>query len=78
MGFGFGGKKGNSRRRLGSGALRPIGRRVRPIGDGVQPIDTPIKAVDTAVSGTSGVRGRVGKKVRSIDKPVKNIFDPLS
>lgn len=78
MGFGFGGKKGNSRKRLGVGAIRPIGRRVRPIGDGVKPIDRPIKAIDTTVSGTSGVKGRVGKRVKPIDKRVRNIFDPLS
>lgn len=74
MGFGFGGKKGNSRKRLGVGAVRPIGKRVRPIGDGVKPIDTG----DLTMKGTSGVQGRVGRKVKSIDKPVKNIFDPLS
>jgi len=74
MGFGFGGKKGNARKRLGVGAVRPIGRRVRPIGDGVKPIDTG----DLTMKGTSGVKGRVGRRVKSIDKPVKNIFDPLS
>ncbi len=74
VGFGLGGKKGNSRRRLGVGAVKPIGRRVRPIGDGVKPIDTG----DLTVKGTSGVRGRVGRKVKAIDKPIKNIFDPLS
>ena len=74
MGFGFGGKKGNARKRLGVGAVRPIGRRVRPIGDGVKPIDTG----DLTMKGTSGVKGRVGRRVKPIDKPVKNIFDPLS
>ena len=78
MGFGFGGKKGNSRKRVGVGALRPIGRRVRPIGDGVKPIDTPIKPIGRSVKGTTGVSGRVGRRVKPIDKPVKNIFDPLS
>ncbi len=72
MGFGLG--KGNSRKRLGAGALRPIGRRVKPIGDGVVPIDTG----DLTMKGTSGVKGRVGKRVKPIDKPIRNIYDPLS
>jgi len=61
--------------------LRPIGRNgVRPIDrprravDGVKPIDTG----DLTMKGTSGVRGRVGRKVKAIDKPVRNIYDPLS
>lgn len=72
MGFGFGGKKGNSRKRLGVGAVRPIGRRVKPIDRNgrrlgrngeVQPIDRPI-------TGVSGVKGRVGKRVKTIDKGI--------
>ena len=68
MGFGFGGKKGNSRRRIGTGAVRPIGRRVRPIGDGVKAIDRPI-------SGISGVKGKVGRNVKSINRRVKDADD---
>ncbi len=78
MGFGFGGRKGNSRKRIGAGAVRPIGRRVRPIGDGVKPIDRPIGAIDRPISGMTGVKGRVGRNVKSINRKVKNsddIFD---
>jgi len=72
MGFGLGGKR--KVRPIGRNGVRPIDRPRRAVGDGVKPIDTG----DLTMKGTSGVRGRVGRKVKSIDKPVKNIFDPLS
>lgn len=40
-------------------------------GNAITPIDKPI-------TGTSGVKGKVGKVVKPIDKKVKNIFDPMS
>jgi hypothetical protein len=36
-----------------------------------------VKPIDKAITGTSGVKGRIGKVVKPIDKKTKNIFDPL-
>ncbi len=74
MGFGFGGKKGNSRRRLGAGtrAVTPIDKNgKRTVRGLVQPIDTPI-------TGISGQKGRVGKPVKAIDKRTKGANDIFS
>jgi len=76
MGFGFGGKKGNSRRRLGvgvrAGAVKPIDRNgKRTVRGQVQPIDSPI-------TGISGSKGRVGKPVKPIDKRTKGADDIFS
>lgn len=74
MGFGFGGKKGNSRKRLGAGvrAIKPIDRNgKRTVRGQVTPIDSPI-------TGISGSKGRVGKAVKPIDKRTRgadDIFD---
>ncbi len=73
MGFGLGRKR--KLKPVGRNGLRPIDRPRRAVGDGVTPIDRPIRAVGTAVSGTSGTKGRVGKKVKPIDRTPKNIFD---
>ena len=45
-------------------------RKLRSFG-GVEPIDKKIE-------GTSGTKGMVGRKVKPIDKKVRNIFDPMS
>jgi len=36
-----------------------------------------VKPIDKAITGTSGTKGKVGKNVKAIDKPTRNIFDPL-
>ncbi len=46
-------------------------RKLRGFGNDVKPIDKPI-------TGTTGTKGMVGKKVKPIDKKVRNIFDPMS
>lgn len=50
-------------------------RRIRPIGDGVKPIDRPIGAIDRPISGVSGVKGKVGRNVKPINRRVKNADD---
>lgn len=37
-----------------------------------------IKPIDKEIMGTDGTKGMVGKKVKPIDKPKRNIFDPMS
>jgi len=70
MGFGFGSKKGNSRRRIGAGAVRPIGRRVKPIDRNGTRLgrNGEVQPIDRAISGISGTKGRVGRRVKPIDK----------
>lgn len=77
MGFGFGNGK-RKLRPIGRNGVRPIDRPRRAVGDGVRAIDSPIKPIGRKVKGTSGTGGRVGTRVKPIDKPIKNIFDPLS
>ncbi len=53
-------------------------RRIRANGDGVKPIDRPIGAIDRPISGVSGVKGKVGRRVKPIDRKLKgadDIFD---
>lgn len=74
MGFGFGGKKNNGRKRLGAGvrAVKPIDRNGRAtVRGGVSPIDNPI-------TGISGKKGRVGRAVKPIDKRTKGADDIFS
>ena len=73
MGFGFGGKKGNSRKRLGVGAVRPIGRRVKPIDRNGRRLgrNGEVIPIDRPITGISGTKGRVGKRVKPVDKGLR-------
>lgn len=81
MGLGLGRKKGNSRRRLGlrSGAIRPIDTGVRPIDrNGKRTVKGNVRPIDRPISGTSGIKGMVGKTVKPIDRKTKGADDIFS
>jgi len=66
-----------NRKALRAGVGRADKARIMRLGKGVKAIDTPIKELGETFRGTSGLGGKVGRKIMPIDKKKRNIFDPL-